>query len=317
MKSGLLVLQTMEDFPAKLIQVSNPEKKIGEHIHKGYDVKTLWELNEDNEPGAENRCKEIKCPSLEKIKKEEIIKKHIQAYDYKEALTVVETMNVEDTSEFVELLEVAEKRLMLDFSGIDKFLKDRDYNFMPVRSSAERMIFEYALNLDIRLKKGEYADFIRALTPIIVELFELILKKQCKIDINDYCYIDKKGLRKWSQEKLNNTEILVALNDAFMGNFKYGDVYSVHIKSLIERFTDNADLKKLVNDIREVEEKIRNDAAHDMISVTDKTVCAKTGYTSAQIMKMIHSAFNYTGINVKKEYWNSYDDMNRLLLSRI
>lgn len=94
-------------------------------------------------------------------------------------------------------------------------------------------------------------------------------------------------------------------------------MYSVHVKSLIERFTDNADLKKLVNDIREVEEKIRNDAAHDMISVTDKTVCAKTGYTSAQIMKMIHSAFNYTGINVKKEYWNSYDDMNRLLLSRI
>lgn len=54
-----------------------------------------------------------------------------------------------------------------------------------------------------------------------------------------------------------------------------------------------------------------------MISVTDKSVCAKTGYTTAQIMKMIHSAFNYTGINVKKEYWNSYDDMNRLLLSRI
>lgn len=32
-------------------------------------------------------------------------------------------------------------------------------------------------------------------------------------------------------------------------------MYSVHVKSLIERFTDNADLKKLVNDIREVEEK--------------------------------------------------------------
>ena len=40
-------------------------------------------------------------------------------------------------------------------------------------------------------------------------------------------------------------------------------MYSVHVKSLIERFTDNADLKKLVNDIREVEEKIRNDAAHN------------------------------------------------------
>lgn len=63
---------------------------------------------------------------------------------------------------------------------------------------------------------------------------------------------------------MNNTEIIAALNDSYNGNFKYGDVYSVHIKYLIEHFSDNADLKKLVNDIRKVEEKIRNDAAHDM-----------------------------------------------------
>ena len=73
MKSGLLVLQTLGEFPAKVIQVATPEKKINEHYHKDYDVKTLWELDEDNEEGAENRCKEIECPTLSKIKKEEII----------------------------------------------------------------------------------------------------------------------------------------------------------------------------------------------------------------------------------------------------
>lgn len=60
------------EFPAKVIQVATPEKKINEHYHKDYDVKTLWELDEDNEEGAENRCKEIECPTLSKIKKKKL-----------------------------------------------------------------------------------------------------------------------------------------------------------------------------------------------------------------------------------------------------
>lgn len=77
MKSGLLVLQTLGEFPAKMIQVATPEKGINEHIHKQYDVESLWELDEDNQDGADNRCSEVRCPTLSKIKKEEIIKKHI------------------------------------------------------------------------------------------------------------------------------------------------------------------------------------------------------------------------------------------------
>ena len=57
MKSGLLVLQTLGEFPAKLIQVATPERKINEHIHRDYDVQTLWELDEDNNQDYENRCR--------------------------------------------------------------------------------------------------------------------------------------------------------------------------------------------------------------------------------------------------------------------
>lgn len=117
MKSGLLVLQTLGEFPAKVIQVATPEKKINEHHHKDYDVETLWELDEDNEEGAENRCKEIECPTLSKIKKEEIIKKHILAYDYKAALDVADTLGKEETEKYRDLIYMASRRLMLDFMG--------------------------------------------------------------------------------------------------------------------------------------------------------------------------------------------------------
>lgn len=70
-----------------------------------------------------------------------------------------------------------------------------------MKASSERMLFEYALGMQIKLKNGEYVDFIRAITPILVDLFELVLKVQCKIDINNYCkWITKRDgtkLRRW------------------------------------------------------------------------------------------------------------------------
>lgn len=192
MKSGLLVLLTLGEFPAKAIQVATPERKINEHVHKSYDVQVLWELDEDNEEGFENRCKEVQCPTLSKIKKEEIIKKHISVYDYAAALDVAEALPEEDTRAYKDLIYMASRRILLDFSGVDQMIKQTGYQCLPVRSSSERKYFEYALNIGIKLKKEEYADFIRAITPLIVDLFEIVLKKQCKISVDDYCVSYKK-----------------------------------------------------------------------------------------------------------------------------
>ena len=32
---------------------------------------------------------------------------------------------------------------------------------------------------------------------------------------------------------------------------------------------------------------------------------------------MIKELFNYTGINIKKEYWDSYDEMNEIIISKM
>lgn len=38
-----------------------------------------------------------------------------------------------------------------------------------------RILFEYTLSLDLRVKRGEYADFLRAITPLGVDLLELVI----------------------------------------------------------------------------------------------------------------------------------------------
>ena len=58
-------------------KVSTPQKKSNlEHEERDeYDVKANWELNEDNEESAENRCQEVKCLNLMRLLKNRYDKK--------------------------------------------------------------------------------------------------------------------------------------------------------------------------------------------------------------------------------------------------
>ena len=91
---------------------------------------------------------------------------------------------------------------------------------------------------------------------------------------------------------------------------------------LIKEYAADDKLKKLVEDIRDVEQSVRNLAAHQIITVNEqriknltKTKDVPEGYSADQIMSMIKELFKYTEIPVKKEYWDSYDDMNQKILS--
>lgn len=326
MKSGLLVLQTLGEFPAKLIQVATPEKRLGTHTHaEQYDRELMWQLNQDAEKYAENRCKEVSCPTLSKLKKEEIIKKHIKAYDYRAALDAADTLSEEESAAYRDLIYLAERRLMLDFSNMDCVAEKWNFQCVPVRTSSERKYFEYALSMDIKLRKKEYADFIRAISPLIVDLFELILKKQCGITVEDYChYVKRKGfdysMRQWCADKLKKSqagEVLYSYYEKKHQIFTAKEIYSAHLKILLDYFSDNEKLISLIKDIRHVEEKIRNIAAHEIVSITEEVIKSRTGFTSKKIMDMIKELFTYTGITVCKEYWNSYDEMNKKILQKI
>ncbi len=313
MKSGLLVLQTLGEYPATMIQVSTPAEKMNEHSHKDYDIELLWEMDEDNEPDFKNRCRVVQCPTLSKIKNEEIIKKHIAVFDYQAAAAVAETMRSEDTKPYFKYLKMAEARILLDFPTVDRWQKEIEENCLPIKSGDSRKYFEYALNLSIKLKRKEYADFIRGITPVIVDLFEIVLKKQCNIDINAYTN-DVRGVRNWDDKKLEGTKLQIKLNKTYKGNFRCGPVYSDHLRILIQAYSGNRHLCSLVDDLRHVEANIRNMAAHQIVSVTEAEIEKRTRFTGKEIMDKIISMFTYTGMNMKAESWSSYDKMNQLIL---
>ncbi|MDY5497367.1 MAG: CRISPR-associated protein Csm6 [Anaerobutyricum sp.] len=321
MKSGLVVLKTLSEYPCKLIQVITPDKKMNEHHHDNYDVESLWELDEDNQEGFENRCREVICPNLSELIQIENIKKHIKAYDYSAAMDVAENLSEERIRDFYDLLEMAYYRELLDILSVNKLAKKTKVSFLPITEEKKCQCFEYALNLEIKLRKQNYADFIRGITPLLVDLFELIIKKQTGIDINDYCAEKKNGSgvrRDWNMLKLQGTEVLKALEaEYFPREFTAGFVKSDNLVAILNHFCKNQKAIKVVRSLREVEEKIRNMAAHQIVSITERTIVDKTGFSGTEIMDLIRKAFTYTEIIIPEGAWDSYDTMNQMIIDQM
>lgn len=317
MKSALLVLATLAEYRFRPIQVSTPLKKINSEYEDrdNYDIELNWEVNVDNEPDADNRCTEVECINLMKLLKIDMIRKHMGVYDYHAALTVAKEIKEDLPEEAFELLQIADARVKLNRGFISKINRDKRYTIYPVSGTKGQKLFEYALVLQMKVLKEEYADFIRGVTPIVVDLLEEILKVNCKIQVKDLCTISSKKVMSWDRNKLENAGLMDILDRGYAryGGFKIGPVYSGAMATLIRNISDNRTLIERVDDITRIEQQVRNVAAHEIVAVTDEWFIEKTGKSAKNILSIIKYLIGMAGIKIEKEDWNSYDQMNDLI----
>lgn len=324
MKSWLLVIRTMNELSCKAVQVVTPDRAMNEHRNKDYQVKDLWELDPDNKEGAENRCREVPCPSLSRVRQEVNIRKLIREYDYHAARELAAELQDHEKS-YMKLIQVAEKRELLDMDAVEKELETnhlKDLYRLPITEGEKRDIFEYALVMQIRLRRGEYADFIRAISPILCRLFKRIIEKKLGICLKKYVK-DPEKKAVWDHGKLSKDtvgkEILKILGgkNKPRDRFRCGNVCSGNLQRIIQAKSDDVELKKLVGGLRKVEKNVRNLAAHQIVSVNEETIWKWTGgHNAGQIMNNIEKAFGYAEIIdiANKEVWNSYDQMNEVII---
>lgn len=315
MKSALLVMATLAEYRFLPIQVSSPQKKSNLEYEERieYSIADNFDVNFDNESDAENRCQEVKCMKLMMLLKKDIIKKHLHSYDYRAALAVGRDIRQDLTEKAYKWLEAADARSVLDWNRMNRFLPEANGVVTPVKAeNRKRVLFEYALILDLKLKRGEYADFVRAITPLGVDLLELIIEQYCGIDIEQYYDKD----RKWSRKKLYNTEILSIMKKTY-GEFKYGPVYSSQLNLIIQEKCKDILIAQRIKELAEIENRVRNLAAHTIVAVTPEWIKERTGKNIDEIMWLLRYICEKVKINLKKENWNSYDNMNSNIISEL
>ena len=303
------------------VSVYTPAKKKNPHLEDidKYDVEEMWEINDDNVPEKyEDRCKETKSIILLSDFYKITLSEFVRNYNYSAALTLIESMPHLCTDNLKEMLEGANARLQLNLNKAVVALSK--HNFVFPHNDDKRIIFEYALSLGIKLKKNEIADFVRAVTPLVGDLYIRTLQGICKENLDHYTTNDNGHIR-WSESKLAGTQLDNILQSKYTNGFKYGTVSNVHLREILSALKpDEKALKyikalKCIKNIGKFEEEIRNKTAHTMVSMTSDKVKSQTGFTPEEIYTYIKKLMEFNNISVKE--WDSYDKMNTLILNEI
>lgn len=107
------------------------------------------------------------------------------------------------------------------------------------------------------------------------------------------------------------------MQNEFDGNFKPNDVGTRQMVPLINKYSEDNVLKQKIKEIMDIEQAIRNLAAHEIVSVTEEWIKEKTGFSSKQIFELIKFLIVKAGVKVSKEDWESYDKMNEIIVSKV
>ncbi|MCD8180968.1 MAG: hypothetical protein LUF26_05755 [Firmicutes bacterium] len=323
MKSAYVVIAAMSNRKINAVQVSSGHNA---PVHdrdsdEGYDKELQWELNQDNEPNFTDRTTIIDSPRfLVKIKKENV-RRLVAAYDYSAARIMVEEIEEYLHPDAVKLINAAEARAKLDYVGVVKALKGTDISIIPVKDDKKRDITEYLLRLGIMLKQHDYLGFIRGITPAASELMRTAFQTAVGNDIENYC-AKVNGHFILSEEILRQTdkglEILNILDNEFVkrGGFREIEWSTAQLEPVISEMSDDEKIKKYANVIRKAEYTLRNPAAHTIISVGDDLIQRQIDMSGADLYDVIKKMAVRIGL-VPKTVWNSYDEMNELILNKL
>lgn len=302
MKSALHTLSAFIERPMIPVQVPSPKREVNTHedVKGDYDVELQWELNLDNSDETfKNRCEESPITNLSTVIRKSIIKKHVEAYDYVAALDAVGNESDYISEEAVFLMEAGAARLKLDKSECGKKAKAANYDIYPIKQGDHWNVFEYLMIMRIKLEKEEYADFIRSISPVFQRLLEMIIKKTQIVDLDSLIRFDKKSGSAWVKE-----------TNKYVKSFDYIAIIDENGKGGID-----LNIKKIIYKIRDIEESVRNRAAHNITCITDESICNLEGKNSKDIFKMLCELARYAGIKITDEDLKTYDKLNEKIIS--
>lgn len=330
MKSTCHLLALTAPFPVIPIQVTTPNEREN-YGSPDYDLEKSWGNNLDNHPDLEpkKRTREVEAENLRYLFLREAAISNIEAYNYNAALNILTGVKDFVPGDVLWLLRAARNRKNMELSEAEKDSKMAGYDLYPVKSSDAKDLFEYLLVLDLQQKTGLLMDFARGISPALSRLFEYFLEKKCNRRVKrDYCVQIGATPGHWKimRDKLKKTEpqLLDYYDQRFSGFFRDSDLSCSSLLPMLEfdcresgRYPNAVILEKAVA-MRNVEEKIRNRAAHSITAIKEAQFTRAAGISSERLLKDMKWMFQQIYapyFTSKADVWDSYNQMNRQIIA--
>ena len=285
MEQALVALGAFGEFDLKLLQVVTPKNGVNSPYdredHEKYDFDTLWEINDDNDAGRPSRIEEVDTPNF----KERLLKKSIQVllhdYEYAAAYDIA-LQSSEISPEVKAIIQATSERLNLVGQKACKVFGGTELAYRQNDS-----LWEYLYTMEVKLKRGRYAEFIRMMTPALTSIMEETLRPV--LPESHYLKQDKKQRvnGELDFEKIKRDE---KLSSILMRDGKQRGLYisNDHLMKLLNAYCDRSDSIEKITKLRNVERLCRNKQAHQLVRSDKKAIEEAMGDVSLEdVMNML------------------------------
>ncbi len=175
--------------------------------------------------GKEYRCRSIPLQTHKVILQKNVIAL-VEKCDHSVALTLVESAKDLFSKRFFDMFLSAQYRSSVKLNESIEQLKKSENNtedFFEVQDTALINSYEYIQNLELLLKRKDYNNFSRAVSPVLTDLLEITFKEVYGKEPENWYWLDNEiGIYKLSRKLLSQLEpkALAALDGKFKNPFK-------------------------------------------------------------------------------------------------
>lgn len=218
------------------------------------------------------------------------------------------------SEDILRVLELAKYKIEYNvkdsFSLVYKFKNLSE--FMP---NGKDEILEYISNISIKVKKEQFLDFARSITPIVDRLFKDYIKEIINYDLGKCIIENKKNIEVIDCNKLDE-DIKKLMREA---NFKFGTFnlsYS-HLYFIIKAKSSDDEINKIIDILYDFSRKIRNNVAHNLMYIDESIIRIKTDLSVNKVVVALKELYLKINKNISKKDFDSYELINNSLLKKL
>lgn len=225
-------------------------------------------------------------------------------------------------------LQLAQAFIDIDLKTIEKLAPQLNRTYLLKPTYLERRLYSYAHYMYLQYQRKEYMDYFRAMTPLLVDLFRLVIERDFFPELNQYIEAvikenDQgmsvyKGLQ-WKQDKIEADDNIIhrTFRKYYGERFNY-DHYlsSSHLIKIIDEYSQDDYVKQECQELRQVEKFVRNIIAHEVIHVTDKFIRHRSGLSIEEVHELIRRVFQIAQLKDARQ-WQVMEDINQTIKEKL
>lgn len=333
LSSGTPQMKTIMSFLAtdfdnvRAIQVDSPSKGSNRRNHATQDsddIDVMIETNEDNEPGYEDRCSEPQLKFLRRYAIRYQIISLVLNYEYSSALAIYKKNKSLFSDVVGKLLEHAVNREMLKFDEAKKIISSVNGFKLDLANKKEvQNLNEFLMVMELRQRQKKLPDFLVKITPFLYCLALFYFKNNLRVNIDNITSDNGSG-SKSKKISLAKTQryypvFASALNKEFKVFRDNTELAFSNILVMMEQVNGcDSRLLSVFKNLRKVEQKQRNYAAHTIISISEEALRSiEPFWSSNEIFNKLREAFMLVMKNEKKYEKNVYDEINKYIIKSL